>query len=151
MSRIIYRDTDKVIEEDDAGNVVTTWTNPHAPGAILAAITATAETAHEDGAEWSQPLGGHDAYKLGITVTHNGKTWVNLTAWNMHEPGVSGWREVVAEDYPAWVQPAGAHDAYILGAKVAHNGRLWECTQVNAGVNSYEPGVWGWTDIGAAP
>ena len=87
-------------EEDDAGNVVTTWTSPHAPGAILAAITATAEAAHEDGAEWAQPLGGHDAYKLGITVTHNGKTWVNLTAWNTHEPGVSGWREVVTEGYP---------------------------------------------------
>ena len=118
--------------------------------AILDATAALMENAHEDGQPWVQPQGAHNAYPLGRTVTHNGKTWENLTPANTHEPGVSGWREVVAEGYPAWVQPAGAHDAYILGAKVTHNGRLWECTQVNAGVNSYEPGVWGWTDIGAA-
>ena len=119
--------------------------------AILDATAALMEDAHEDGQPWVQPQGAHNAYPLGRTVTHNGKTWENLTPANTHEPGVSGWREVVAEGYPAWVQPAGAHDAYILGAKVAHNGRLWECTQVNAGVNSYAPGVWGWTDIGATP
>ena len=119
--------------------------------AILDATAALMEQAHTDGEPWTQPTGAHNAYPLGRTVTFGGKTWENLMPANTHEPGVSGWREVVVEGYPAWVQPAGAHDAYILGAKVAHNGRLWECTQVNAGVNSYEPGVWGWTDIGAAP
>ena len=118
--------------------------------AILDATAALMESAHEDGQPWVHPTGAHNAYPLGRTVTFGGKTWENLTPANTHEPGVSGWREVVAEGYPAWVQPAGAHDAYVLGAKVTHNGRLWECTQVNAGVNSYEPGVWGWTDIGAA-
>lgn len=113
--------------------------------AILDATAALMADAHEDGAAWVQPTGAHDAYALGITVTHNGKTWENITPANVYAPGVSGWREVVAEGYPAWVQPAGAHDAYILGAKVTHNGRLWECTQVAAGVNAYEPGVWGWT------
>ena len=142
MSRIIYRDTDKVIEEDDAGNIVTTWKNPHAPGAILAAITATAETTHEDGEEWSQPLGGHDAYRLGITVTHNGKTWVNLTAWNTHEPGVSGWREVAQEGPAAWVQPTGAHDAYPAGAQVTHAGQTWTSTIDG---NVWEPGLFGWS------
>ena len=53
--------------------------------------------------------------------------------------------------HPRGASPWAEGVAYILGAKVTHNGRLWECTQVNAGVNSYEPGVWGWTDIGAAP
>ena len=46
-----------------------------------------------------------------------------------------------------WVQPTGAHDAYILGAKVTHNGRLWTS---NAANNTWEPGVYGWTDIGPA-
>ena len=119
--------------------------------AILDATAALMADAHTDGAAWVQPTGAHDAYALGITVTHGGKTWENITPANVWEPGVSGWREVVTEGYPAWVQPTGAHDAYILGAKVIHNGRLWECAQVNAGVNAYEPGVWGWTDIGAAP
>ena len=119
--------------------------------AILDATSALMANAHTDGAAWVQPTGAHDAYPLGITVTHGGKTWENITPANVREPGGSGWREVVAEGYPAWVQPTGAHDAYILGAKVTHNGRLWECTQVNAGVNSYAPGVWGWTDIGATP
>ena len=118
--------------------------------AILDATAALMEDAHEDGKPWVQPTGAHNAYPLGRTVTHNGKTWVNLTSANTHKPGVSGWREVVAEGYPAWVQPAGGHDAYILGAKVTHNGRLWECTRVAFGVNAYAPGVWGWTDIGAA-
>ena len=142
MSRVIYRDTDKLIEEDAAGNVVTTWMNPHAPGAILAAITATAETAHEDGAEWAQPTGAHDAYALAATVTRGGKTWESLIPWNVWEPGVSGWREVVAEGYPAWVQPTGAHDAYAAGAIVTHAGQTWTS---DLGGNVWEPGVYGWT------
>lgn len=106
--------------------------------------------AHDDGAAWVQPLGAHDAYPKGATVTHAGKTWESLHPFNVGTPGVSGWREQVAEGHPAWVQPAGAHDAYKLGDKVTHNGRVWECTQVDGGgVNAYAPGVWGWTDIGA--
>ena len=126
MSRIIYRDTDKVIEEDDAGNVVTTWTNPAADGAILDAIRATASAAHTDGEPWVQPTGAHDAVPLGATVTHDGKTWESLIPFNVWEPGVSGWRELVAEGYPAWVQPSGAHDVYAKGARVTFEGSDYE-------------------------
>lgn len=38
MARRIWHDTDKLIEEDDAGNVTTAWTNPRADGARLAAV-----------------------------------------------------------------------------------------------------------------
>ena len=96
--REVYRDTDKVIEADDAtGRYRVTWTNPNAEGAILDAIRATASSAHADGEPWVQPTGAHEAYPLAATVTHNGKTWQALTAFCVWEPGVSGWREVVAE------------------------------------------------------
>ncbi len=42
--------------------------------AILDAIRHTSESAHTDGEEWVQPTGAHDAYPLGITVTHGDKT-----------------------------------------------------------------------------
>ena len=46
-----------------------------------------------------------------------------------------------------WAQPAGAHDAYAEGVEVTHNGRLWRNDNDN---NVFEPGVWGWTDLGPA-
>jgi hypothetical protein len=56
--------------------------------------------------------------------------------------------------YPLWVQPTGAQDSYpmldALGqpTRVEYNGRNY---QNSAGtVNSWAPGVFGWTDIGAA-
>lgn len=109
--------------------------------AILDAIAHTSATAHVDGQAWTQPTGAHDAYALGATVTHGGKTWESLTPANVWAPGVSGWREVVAEGPAAWVQPTGAHDAYPLGAKVTHNGKTWTST---AAANVWEPGVFGW-------
>ena len=75
---------------------------------------------------WVQPTGAHDAYPLGRTVTHNGKTWENITPANVWEPGVSGWREQVSEGYPEWVRPTGAHDAYNIGDRVTFNGSNYE-------------------------
>lgn len=55
--------------------------------------------------------------------------------------------------YDAWVQPTGAQDAYplldVLGesCRVSHNGRHWQNTTA---ANTWEPGVFGWTDIGPA-
>ena len=127
--RAIYRDTDKAVErDDDTGAQRVTWTNPNAPGAILDAIRAAAAASHVDGEPWTQPTGAHDAYPLGATVTHGGKTWQALTAFCVWEPGVSGWREVVAEGYPAWVQPTGGHDAYSTGARVSFEGSDYEST-----------------------
>ena len=94
--------------------------------AILDATAALMADAHTDGAAWVKPTGAHDAYPLGITVTHCGKTWENLTPANVWQPGVSGWREVVAEGYPAWVQPSGAQDAYKKGDRVSFNGIDYE-------------------------
>ena len=94
--------------------------------AALDALSATADAAHPDGEEWAQPTGAHDAYPVGVTVTHDGKTWESLTPFCVWEPGVSGWRERVAEGYPAWVQPTGGHDAYPKGARVTFEGVDYE-------------------------
>ena len=48
--------------------------------------------------EWVQPLGAHDAYGKGDTVTHNEKKWVSDLDGNTWEPGVYGWTEVQEPD-----------------------------------------------------
>ena len=94
--------------------------------AVALADSYAAAIGRQDGDPWEQPTGAHDSYSLGITVTHEGKTWESLTPANVWEPGVSGWREQVAEGYPVWVQPTGAHDAYNKGDKVSFNGQNYE-------------------------
>ena len=59
--------------------------------AILDATAALMEDAHTDGAAWVQPQVAHDAYPLGATVTHKGKTWTSTIAANVWKPGVYGW------------------------------------------------------------
>jgi len=41
--------------------------------------------------EWQQPKGGHDAYKKGARVTHNGQRWISIANNNVWPPGVFGW------------------------------------------------------------
>ena len=53
------------------------------------------------------------------------------------------WKVVTLDEWPEWVQPTGAHDAYNLGAKVSHNEKHWIS---NIPANTYEPGVFGWTE-----
>lgn len=45
----------------------------------------------EEWPEWSQPLGGHDAYDKGAKVSHKGKHWTSDVAGNVWEPGTYGW------------------------------------------------------------
>lgn len=44
--------------------------------------------------EWVQPIGAHDAYAKGDSVSHNGKHYVSTVDNNVWEPGVYGWEEV---------------------------------------------------------
>ncbi len=48
--------------------------------------------------------------------------------------------EIVQGD--PWVQPTGAHDTYSIGDTVTHVGFTWMSDVDN---NSWEPGVYGWT------
>ena len=93
---------------------------------------------------WRQPTGAQDAYEVGVHVHHNGRIWLNLTAANVWEPGVSGWRDTPVDGTPGiWVQPTGAHDAYRLGDVVIYNGQVW--TNTGSDANVWAPGVFGWT------
>lgn len=103
--------------------------------AVVRAMVATAQPP-ADGQAWTQPTSAQDAYPLGATVTHGGKTWESLVAFCVWEPGVSGWREVVQDGYPEWVQPTGAQDAWPLGAIVTHNGANWRSL---VAANVWEP------------
>lgn len=106
---------------------------------------------------WIQPTGAQDAYPLlnvrgGETlVTHDGKTWRNLTAANTSAPGVADWEDVDAEipdpdpdPILPWVQPTGGHDAYQIGDRVTHNGKTWESTHAN---NVWDPSIFGWVVV----
>ncbi len=77
---------------------------------------------------------------------------VTQTDWT--PPNVAALWELIPDETPGpqpWVQPTGAHDAYHVGDCVTHRGRIWECIAGDAnGNNVWEPGVYGWKDIGAA-
>ena len=53
------------------------------------------------------------------------------------------WTRVSVDEWPEWIQPTGAQDAYRLGAKVSHNDKHWTS---DIDYNTYEPGVYGWTE-----
>lgn len=117
--------------------------------ALLTATLALSEQAHTDGQAWTQPTGPGTAYPLGAAVTHGGKTWESLVAFNVWEPGVSGWRETVTDGYPEWVQPTGQHDAYQTGDRVTFEGHVWE-SLIDGNVWSPAAYPAGWTDLGPA-
>ena len=137
--REVYRDTDKVIEVDDAtGEQCVTWTNPAADGAILDAIRATASAAHTEGEPWVQPTGAHDAVPLGVTVTDGGKTWRSLHPANVWRPDPSSryWEVVSGEPGP---EPWSAGTYYRIDNKVTYNGQTWNCTHEHLGQVGWEP------------
>jgi hypothetical protein len=73
---------------------------------------------------------------------------LTLEAWTPDKTPAL-WKEVVdTPDYQPWKQPVGAHDAYALGYKVLHNGHLWESLYA---ANVWEPGIFGWKDLGVYP
>lgn len=103
--------------------------------------------------EWRQPLGFHDAYRVGFIVTYGGNTYMSTIDDNVWAPEVYGWERLnddpvdppeEPEEYPAWKQPEGAHDAYSAGDEVTHNGQNWRS---NTNANTWAPGVYGWDVI----
>lgn len=62
------------------------------------------------------------------------------------DTAVSLWVEIAdpSIEYPDWVQPTGAHDVYSKGDKVSHLEKHW-ISDIDA--NTYEPGVYGWTEV----
>ena len=103
--------------------------------------------------QWVQPspdpeTGEWSSYPKGAVVAHGGRLWKSTTAGNVWTPGVSAWHDQpeIEGVLPIWIQPTGSHDAYPIGFEVTHNGSDWRCTEGDgAGLNSWEPGVFGWT------
>ena len=118
--------------------------------------------------EWKQPLGAHDAYKIGDIVEYNGKLYKSLINGNVWSPDVyaAGWEiytepsgggggggtptesETPPETIPDFVKPTGAHDAYKKGDKVKYNGKIYE-SLIDA--NAYSPDAYpaGWKEVTA--
>lgn len=122
--------------------------------------------------EWKQPLGAHDAYKIGDIVEYNGKLYKSLINGNVWSPDVypAGWEEYTEstgggdsgetgggttptepetpEEIPDFVQPTGAHDAYKKGDKVRYNGKIYESLIDD---NVYSPDAYpaGWKEVTA--
>ena len=124
----------------------------------LAELVQKAETANSSNAPIPVANVSGDKFLPGQKYTENGKEYrikagiPFLPKTVLPSIDVRGvWWEQTnlppASTYPAWVQPLGAHDAYAISAKVTHKARLWLNT---VAANVYEPGVYGWKDLGPA-
>lgn len=104
-------------------------------------------TGREDGDEWVQPEGAHDAYRLGAIVAHGRREWESLRAGNNFEPGTDStvWRELVPDGEPPaeWRQPQ-AHNPYMTGDRVTYQGAIFE-SLIDGNVHppGVVPGAWG--------
>jgi len=100
--------------------------------------------------EWVQPTGAHDAYPLGMWVTHNGYDFVSLLEANVWEPTPESnfWRISPDPGPLPWRQPTGAADAYAIGDRVTHPvaGRETDLWESNIAANTTEPGTDGTFD-----
>lgn len=104
------------------------------------------------GVELFQPWHIGKSYAAGDRVQHEGtlykcvQTHTSQADWS--PPATPAlWTVVSLDEYPAWVQPTGAHDAYSKGDKVTHRGKRWTSDVDN---NTWEPGVYGWTEVAAS-
>lgn len=97
--------------------------------------------------EWS---GDGVAYEAGDVRQRGGLLYrcvqahTSQATWTP-EDAASLWTRIAdpAQEWPEWIQPTGSHNAYAKGAKVTHAGKRW-ISDVDA--NTWEPGVYGWTE-----
>ena len=98
------------------------------------------------------------SYRTGDVVRWKGGLWRALqdsTAQDIYPPDgyVAGWKRI-GEPGPdglfAWSRPLCAEDAYSLGDRVRHDGRVWESTVPGEHANTWEPGVYGWSETADA-
>lgn len=89
-------------------------------------------------------------YAAGDRVRYDDLLYKCLTEHTSQESGApnvspSLWVRIddPAIEWPQWRQPTGSEDAYAKGAKVSHKEKHW-VSDVDA--NTWEPGVFGWTE-----
>lgn len=104
------------------------------------AATYAAAIGRKDGDPWTQPTGAHDAVPLGATVTHGGKTWESLTAFNVWAPSPSSpwWKEVTDNPGP---QPWALGTYYFIDTRVTFGGQTWRCLHEHLAQAGWEPGA----------
>ena len=93
-------------------------------------------------------------YEVGIRVLYNGTLYKVLTAHTSQndwtpDAAPSLFAKVLIPDETAispWEQPDSTN-TYSAGDKVTHNGKTWVSDIDN---NSWEPGVYGWTELDTA-
>ena len=125
--------------------------------ALRAAAQALAKCAPDEVVA-AQPLALYDewsaggmAYALNDVRQYGGLLYrcvnahTSQASWTPTD-APSLWTRVAdpAQEWPEWIQPTGAHNAYAAGAKVSHNGKHWISDVDN---NTWEPGVYGWTEV----
>lgn len=128
-------------------------------------IAMTSEAATVAGSTWAKdakPLTG--TVTPGLYVDADGILWWVIQQYDTAVypepvliPALIRLAKIPGEALP-WQQPLDQFDAYKLvnpftgeGDYSLHNGRTWQVTQADgAGNNVWEPGVYGWTDIGPA-
>lgn len=93
---------------------------------------------------------GNKSYSVGDRVRCGKKLFKCLTAhtaqptWSpTAAPSLWARTDDPTVEWPDWVQPTGSSDAYTTGAKVTHDGMHWVSEVDN---NTWEPGVYGWTE-----
>ena len=121
--------------------------------ALIEALSASLsdETALT-GVELFPPWSVGKSYATGDRVQYEGTLYKCVQAHTSQAdwtPPVtpSLWTAFSIDEYHAWVQPTGAHDAYSKGDKVTHSGKRWASDVDN---NTWEPGVYGWTEVTAS-
>lgn len=153
-------DLDSLTDEELAGlieDAKTLLARRQSRAAVDRQVADVLRTARDEGvtetpaawAAWVQPTSAVDAYLKGDVVEHDGKTWVALIDYAVHEPGVAGWREQPGEDedgtptVPDYLPPTGAHDAYMGGDRVMFEGEVYEAVMDNVSWSPSEhPPAW---------
>lgn len=140
-----------------SGVAITQGTDP------IAMTSAAAEDADSTWGQDAAPLTG--TVTPGLYKDENGTLWWVIQQYDTAVypdpiliPALIRVAKIPGEAVP-WQQPLDQFDAYKLvnpftgkGDYSLHQGRKWQVTQADgAGNNVWEPGVFGWTDIGPAP
>jgi hypothetical protein len=92
----------------------------------------------ENPRKWKQPLGAHDAYRLGQRVLWNGELYRSTIDNNVWSPDVTGWALVNAPESPAtpeWAYPV----AYKVNDEVTYQGQLYRCRQAHTSQAGWTP------------
>ena len=152
LERVVVTETDAGRELDASNATASILFVTMAEAGQIDDVTATENA--DQFAEWAYPV----AYKEGMIrrdpldgalyKVNVGQGHTSQQGWN---PSLTPalWKKIgdPAEEWPAWAQPLGDFDAYRRGDKVTHKEKRWICTDTDAaGNNTWEPGVYGWTE-----